>query len=185
MPEEKEVTPNPEKPETLTEPVTPDEAPKRGRGRPRKDGTTGPRLKREKPAHLAKVERAQSELPELSVDADEVFASALELSNGGLSNLIAHLQLELRRRAITATNDEIAPNFAIGDEVTIVGSSNPKFLGKIGVVERVQRIRCYVKFDDREKADYFFKNDCQPTITALENSENSGEDMNELAATGT
>jgi hypothetical protein len=154
-----------------------------------------PKPKKEKPvratpAHLAKVDKVAGQLPALSEDATAVVAAASNMSTADICSTIAHLQIAVRRRGIVA----IAQGQARGDgklepggRVRIKSSQNPRFIGATGTLDKVQRIRCYVKLDGKEYAerdgrptgDYFFTSDVE-LLSAPASGGNTAEVLKRL-----
>ena len=132
-----------------------------------------PRVKKERPvrttpAHMSKVDKVASQLPALSGNAQNLFDNAADMSTSDICALVAHLNIAIRKRGISAAS---GAQLKVGDRVNIVSSqTNPRFIGMSGVVTKVQRIRCYVQLDGRDKTDYFFLTDCTPTeMSTIEN----------------
>lgn len=128
---------------------------------------------REKPAHLAKVEKVAAQLPLLTEEPSAVLAAAKNLTTADICGVIAHLQVEVRRRSITAVADAGArgdEKLNEGDRVKILTCQhNPSYIGRTGTVTKVQRVRCYVRLDGKEYSekddgrtgDYFYHSDCK------------------------
>jgi hypothetical protein len=121
-----------------------------------------------KPAHLAKVEKALSKLPDLSETAQATF---LVLTDGNLSlpeldALAAHVEGYVR---MERTKQALQRTMSVGQTVKIVGG-DPKYVGQTGTVEKVQRIRCYVQVPGQEKSVYLYTSDVE-TISAEEAQE--------------
>lgn len=128
---------------------------------------------REKPAHLAKVEKVAAQLPLLTEEPSAVLVAAKNLTTADICGVIAHLQVEVRRRSITAVADAGArgdEKLNEGDRVKILTCQhNPSYIGRTGTVTKVQRVRCYVRLDGKEYSekddgrtgDYFYHSDCK------------------------
>lgn len=121
-----------------------------------------PRAKKEKPArttpaHMSKVNKVAAQLPALSPDAQLLFTAANNMASADINSLVSHLNISIRRRGVQAiAQGSTGPSsLKVGDRVTI-RSGQPRFVGQSGVVSKVQRIRCYVRLDGRNKDDYFF-----------------------------
>jgi hypothetical protein len=151
---------------------------KGGQARAAKQGNTnqgGQQTKRERkpraekparqtPAHMAKVDKIANQLPALSGDANTLFVAMKNLSTADLNGILAHLNVEIRRRGVLAAVSQASSGaqgqqgsggVQVGQRVRI-RSGNPRFIGQMGTVAKVQRIRCYVRLDGRDKDDYFF-----------------------------
>jgi hypothetical protein len=118
----------------------------------------------------ARLATAEARLPALS----QVTVSLLSTVNdAGLNEtetvaLIAHLQHSLRARQTVkaATGTDIVE----GQTVKVV-AGEVRFIGKVGTVTKVSRIRCHVAIEGRDKPLYLFTSD----VVAVD----------EVAATGT
>jgi hypothetical protein len=122
-----------------------------------------PKAKKEKPArsapaHMVKVNKIAAQLPQLSVDAAVLFAAVNNMSTADMNSLVQHINVSIRRRGVTAMAQGRVGKLEPGNRVRIV-SGDTRFLGQEGVVSKVQRIRCYVRIDGRNKDDYFFCSD--------------------------
>lgn len=109
------------------------------------------------PVHMSKVEKAASKLPQLTVAAATIFDEITSnLPAATISALSAHLnhfnRVQATQRAVGA-----AP-LKVGQVVRIVGG-DPRFIGQTGHLEKVQRIRCYVKLSDSGRLAYCFTSD--------------------------
>lgn len=122
------------------------------------------RPQRQAPAHMAKVDKIANQLPQLTGDASTLFIAMKNLSTADLNGILAHLSVEIRRRGVLAAVSQQASTeqgqqgsggVQVGQRVRIK-SGNPRFIGQMGTVAKVQRIRCYVRLDGRDKDDYFF-----------------------------
>jgi type IV secretory pathway VirB10-like protein len=140
---------------------------------------------REVPAHLAKINKVAAQLPALSADASFLVDSANEMTTADICSAIAYLQIAVRRRGVTALAD--APKLNVGDRVSVSSASNPRFIGQMGTVNKVQRIRAYVTLDNKDysqkdgrpSGDYFFHTDLN-LVQSI-----APEAVTEEAATGT
>jgi len=116
-----------------------------------------------RPAHLAKVQAAASKLGALSEDAQLLFNEATtNLSAADLTVLAAHINHFNRENStIRALNTKLEA----GQRVTVTGG-DPRFIGQVGTLTKVQRIRCYVQLDGVEKVHYAFTSDVAPAAAA-------------------
>lgn len=125
---------------------------------------------REKPAHVAKLDKVAAQLPALSEDATVVVTAAKNLATADICSAVAHLQIEIRRRGIMSTAQGAArgETLAEGTRIKVVSCAhNSKLIGMLGTVTKVQRIRAYAKLDgktynekeDGRTGDYFFHSD--------------------------
>lgn len=135
------------------------------------------------PAHMKKVAKAAERLPALSDDAKSFFEEAkTSLNAADLIALAAHLQIHCRASATEASS---ARKLKEGETVKIVSTDVPqyaKFIGKTGVVEKAQRIRCYVKVPGVDKAVYLHISDVEPFAAPTPAEEISPETGHEAHA---
>ena len=134
-----------------------------------------PKPKKEKPvrttpAHLAKVDKVAASLPQLNDDGNTVVTAAKNLATADICAVVAHLQVEIRRRGITAVAQGQARGEKLeeGARIKVVACQhNPRLIGMTGTVTKVQRVRAYAKLDgktykekeDGRTGDYFFLSD--------------------------
>jgi hypothetical protein len=121
-----------------------------------------------RPAHLAKVEKALAKLPVLKANVKTMLNELVAANTlADLENLAAHLahhvRFERTRSASTSSR-----NFKAGQVVRII-SGNQR-LGEVGVIERAQRIRAYVRIDGVKRPLYLFTSDIELVTSGAENS---------------
>jgi hypothetical protein len=109
--------------------------------------------------HMKKVEKAAAVLPMLENDEGTRLNALLEDFNvDSLEKIMLHLEHHVRaERTRAALNTKLR----VGQVVKVLGGS-AKFHGAVGVVAKVQRIRCYVTLPGMEKPQYFFCSDVSP-----------------------
>lgn len=108
--------------------------------------------------HMKKVKRAEERLPALSDAAQALFnQSTVSLPAAELSALALHIQHYNRARA---TERAVTAEVKVGTQVRIIGG-DPRFVGKVGPITKVQRIRCFVEVPGREKPVYLFTSDVE------------------------
>ena len=111
-----------------------------------------------RPAHLAKVEAAAANLGVLSEDAQLLFNEATtNLPAAMVTVLAAHLQHFNRANA---TLRALSSKLELGQRVTVTGG-DARFIGKVGTLSKVARIRCLVKVDGLDKECYCFTSDVE------------------------
>lgn len=119
----------------------------------------------------ARLVTAEARLPQLTTTASDALAAVFGTnpSEADLAAIISHLQHGLRSRQTirAATGTEIQEG-----QTVVIKVGEPRFVGKVGVVTKVSRIRCHVQLEGREKPLYVFTSDVSPVET-------------EVAATGT
>lgn len=123
-----------------------------------------------KSAHMKKVEKAGSKLPQLNAAAQEHFNElTTNLSRAQLAALALHLQHFNR---VKATEMAAGRSYKQGQSVRIVGG-DPKFIGMQGTIDSARPLRCFVNVPGVRKPVYLFTSDIEPVEEAP------------LAATGT
>lgn len=123
--------------------------------------------KSNKVAHMSKVDKAASRLPQLSTQASEAFSElTLNLTSTDITTLIAHLSHFNRTQA---TQRALTVAVKVGDRVKINGGE-ARYIGLEGTVAKSQRIRCYVDVvvGDSTKQVYLFTSDVSPVEIAAE-----------------
>lgn len=126
------------------------------------------------PVHMSKVEKAASKLPTLTSAAATIFDEiTTNLEPAVISALSAHLnhfnRVQATQRAVVT-----AP-LKVGQVVRIVGG-DPRFIGQTGHLEKVQRIRCYVKLSNSGRLAYCFTSDVSLLSDSGEIPESTGSD---------
>ena len=111
------------------------------------------------PAHLSKVAKAAAKLPVLSENGQGHFKRAMKaLTPVEITALAQHLLHALRERStLAAANVKLTE----GQLVRIV-SGDPRYIGQVAKMFKVQRIRCYVVVEGSEKPVYLFTSDVEP-----------------------
>lgn len=111
-----------------------------------------------KPAHMSKVAKAAERLPRLDTALSDFFNQlTVNFSAAQLQALAANITHHNR---VKATERALGQQLKVGDTVKIVGGE-PRYLGKTGVVNKAQRIRCYVTIDGVNKPVYLFTSDVE------------------------
>lgn len=109
-----------------------------------------------KVAHMSKVEKAAAKLPSLNETATTVFTDiTTNFSRSQIAALAEHLAHFNRAQA---TARALNTKLEVGDTVRITGG-DPRYAGKVGTLDKVQRIRCYCKVEGVEKPIYLFTSD--------------------------
>lgn len=119
-----------------------------------------------RPAHMKKVNRAAEKLPGLNEDASRAFDEiTTNFSAEQISAIALHLQHFNRAKA---TERALTQKVEVGSRVRIMGG-DPKFIGQVGTVSNVRRIRCFVDVPGSKKPVYLFTSDVSvEEETALE-----------------
>jgi len=129
--------------------------------------------------HLAKVQKAAENLPELSDAAEEVLSSLEGLSAANISCILAHADHHLRE---SQTKASIGVVLEVGQLVKIT-SGPAQYLGQTGTVSKVQRIRCLVDVPGFNKPAYLFLADVEVVEADGESlEEDNGEETAEAVA---
>jgi hypothetical protein len=124
----------------------------------------------QKQVHMKKIDNARSKLPQLSSYSQTVFDELIvNLPAEQLTALALHLQHHNR---LKATQRAVSTTIELGHEVKIIGG-DPKFIGKVGTITEVRRIRCFVSVPGVKKPVYCFTSDVE-VIPALANTGTDG-----------
>lgn len=109
--------------------------------------------------HMGKVEKAAAKLPSLGETAQHFMNDiTANCSAADVAALAAHLQHFNR---VSATSRALSQKLEVGMTVRIV-SGDARYLGRVGVLDRVQRIRCFVTLEGVNKDVYLFTSDVEP-----------------------
>jgi len=123
------------------------------------------------PAHMKKIDRAASKLPELNDQTQLLFNEATtNFSSGQLTALALHLQHFNR---VKATERALSQKVEVGSRVRIIGG-DPKFIGMTGTVSKAQRIRCYVSVPGVKREVYCFTSDVELVASSLASTGTDG-----------
>ncbi len=115
------------------------------------------------PAHMKKLDRAASKLPELNEQLQLLFNEATtNFSASQVTALALHLQHFNR---VKATERALGQKAEVGQMVRII-AGDPKFIGLTGTVSKSQRIRCYVSVPGFKRDVYCFTSDVEVTASA-------------------
>lgn len=124
----------------------------------------------QKQVHMKKIDNARSKLPQLNSYSQTVFDElVVNLPAEQLTALALHLQHYNR---LKATQRAISTTIELGNEVKITGG-DPKFIGKVGTITEVRRIRCFVSVPGVKKPVYCFTSDVE-VVQALANTGTDG-----------
>jgi transcription antitermination factor NusG len=111
-----------------------------------------------KTPHMKKIEKAAAALP---VMADTTQMSFNELTTNLSAAQITALALHLQHfNRVKATERALKQELEAGQQVRIIGGPT-KHVGKIGTVDRAQRIRCFVNIPGVRKPVYLFTSDVE------------------------
>lgn len=111
------------------------------------------------PVHMKKIARAAEKLPALESEAAQRIFNEIttNFSAATVSAIALHLQHFNRTKA---TERALGQRVAAGTNVRIVGG-DPRYIGMSGVVDRAQRIRCYVNVPGFKRPVYLFTSDVE------------------------
>lgn len=119
------------------------------------------RLEKEKnkaTPHMSKVDKAAEKLMKLSSEATLAFNElTANFGRDMLSGIADHL---IHFNRVKATERALSQKVSVGDQVRIV-SGGTRFTGATGIVEKSQRIRCYVTVEGAKKPVYLFTSDVE------------------------
>jgi hypothetical protein len=115
------------------------------------------------PVHMKKIATAAAKLPQLNSDAQLAFNDlTTNFSGAQLTTLALHLAHHNRT---VSTQRASTVQLKVGQSVCIAGGDH-RFIGKVGVISKVQRIRCYVNIPGMEKPHYCFTSDVTRVVEA-------------------
>lgn len=113
------------------------------------------------PAHMKKLDRAASRLPQLSESSQNLFN---EITTNYSRDQITAISLHLQHfNRVKATERALGQKIVTGQEVRIIGG-DPKFVGMTGTVNKAQRIRCYVTVPGFKRDVYCFTSDVEVVV---------------------
>jgi len=115
----------------------------------------------DKKAHMSKVQKAAERLPALENDAAIIVNEiTTNFSAVQITAIALHLQHFNR---VYATEHALNVKLEVGQAVTIVGG-DPRFIGRVGTISRVQRIRAFVNVEELGREVYIFTSDCKVIV---------------------
>ena len=128
--------------------------------------------------HMGKVEKAAAKLPSLG-DVAQGFMNEItaNCSAADVAALAAHLQHFNR---VSATSRALSQKLEVGMTVRII-SGDARYLGRVGVLDRVQRIRCFVTLEGVNKDVYLFTSDVEPCEMVAEETESDTSDVESVS----
>lgn len=122
------------------------------------------------PVHMKKIAKAAAKLPALASEMQRLFDEATtNFSAEQVTALALHLQHFNRTQA---TERALGQRVEAGSNVRIVGG-DPRFIGKLGTVDRAQRIRCYVNVPGFKRPVYLFTSDVELVEIQVASAEDS------------
>jgi len=122
-----------------------------------------------KVAHVAKVQKAIDRLPRMSPALAERFNDIVSTFSPAETIVLAkHLEVRARWTRTVKAN---ATALSEGQEVRIT-NGDPRFIGQIGTVTDVHRIRCYVRVPGVKRPVYLFTSDVE-AVHAVTDEEDS------------
>lgn len=107
--------------------------------------------------HMKKVEKAAANLPQMSAGAKALYEQIT--GQGNLQEAFALSQNLLHFVRMQRTMQALESRLIEGQPVKIIGGTDARLHGKVGVVSKVQRIHCYVEIPDMERPVYLFTSD--------------------------
>lgn len=126
------------------------------------------------PSWQRKLERLQAALPEATENLTNLSQVITTFSDVELTSALAYVEFERRSRGIRATaaaKPGEGQTLSVGDKVLIKNCTNRKFIGQVGIVDLVRRIRAFVVVPEFDTKAYVFTSD----VEVLEHAEE--EDM--------
>jgi len=109
------------------------------------------------PVHMKKVDRAAARLPPLESEQARLLFNEIttNYSAAQVSAIALHLQHFNRQKA---TERAVSQQLEVGARVRIT-SGDPRYIGVLGTVTMVRRIRCFVEVPNAKKPIYLFTSD--------------------------
>lgn len=114
------------------------------------------------PSWQRKIERLQAALPTATENLTALATSLSEFTDVELTSALAYVEFERRTRGIRATAELKAAEgqtLNVGDKVLIKNCNARKFIGQVGVVALVRRIRAFVEVPGFDTRAYVFTSD--------------------------
>lgn len=116
-------------------------------------------------AHMKKVEKVRTKLLPLSSEAELLYTEIIGNFGGPMVAAMAeHLKLHIRLSATQRATEGKA--LSVGTTVHIIGGE-AKYLNKVGIVVKSQKLRSFVKVDGVRKDVYVFTADLQVVAADL------------------
>jgi len=116
------------------------------------------------PSWQRKIERLQAALPTATADLTTLATLVAGFSDVDLTSALAYVEYERRVRGIQATAQARATEgqvLNVGDKVLIKNCNARKFIGQVGIVSLVRRIRAFVEVPDFDTKAYVFTTDVE------------------------
>ncbi len=116
------------------------------------------------PAWQRKIERLTAALPEATENLTNLQSVLTTFSDVELTSALAYVEFERRTRGIRATAELKATEgqtLNVGDKVLIKNCNARKFIGQVGVVDLVRRIRAFVVVPGFDTKAYVFTSDVE------------------------
>ena len=126
--------------------------------------------------HMGKVNKAAERLPALSETASQFYGDiTANLSSAEIAVLAAHLNHFNRVQATESATH--TGELTLGMQVRIM-KGDIKFLGKVGTITKIGRIRCHIEVPGFERVAYLFTSDVIPFVEEdeLESVESDSEE---------
>lgn len=128
--------------------------------------------------HMGKVEKAAAKLPVLGENAQHFMNDiTANCSAADVAAIAAHLQHFNR---VSATSRALSQKLEVGMTVKIV-SGDARYLGRVGVLDRVQRIRCFVTLEGVNKDVYLFTSDVEPCEVEVSETDSDTSDVESVS----
>lgn len=124
------------------------------------------------PTFQRKIERLQNALPEQTENQTALLELIKDFTDIELTNSLAFVEFERRQRAILATeNAKGTVTLNVGDSVLIKNCNARKFIGQVGVVSMVRRVRAFVEVPGFDTTAYVWTTDVEVLPAVAENEE--------------
>jgi hypothetical protein len=147
------------------------------------------------PSWQRKIERLQAALPTATADLTALALTIAGFSDVDLTSALAYVEFERRVRGIKATAEMRATEgqvLNVGDKVLIKNCNARKFIGQVGIVGLVRRIRAFVEVPGFDTKAYVFTSDVEVLepanaedmgVNILDTSEDAEEEAPESTGT--
>lgn len=116
------------------------------------------------PSYQRKIDKLRSQLPQPTDNLNNLSDVLTRFSDVELTNALQYVEFERRARGLKATGEARENNAIVlnpGDKVRIKNCNARKFIGQVGIVTLVRRIRAFVEIPGFETKAYVFSTDVE------------------------
>lgn len=114
------------------------------------------------PSFQRKINKLQAALPPSTPNLQQLSQYLTNFSDVELTNALQYVEFERRCRGLRATGEARMSNdvaLKVGDKVRIKNCNARKFIGQVGIVTLVRRIRAFVEVPGFDTKAYVFSTD--------------------------